>query len=275
MLNVISDISDLNKISQYLSADGYVIVKDVYTFDECERIKSIIKNEKQRAQLLDHSDKFVLPNAAHVLPELSDVITSRKLLNVMQSVFENEKFCFTSHSDIHVNTVAAWHKDDGKGRYFEGKTDYFSSNSCKVYKIGLYLQDCFNSGGLTVKAGSHRSAYSKLGLDFDSDDPEIYLPSTVGDIVIFDVRITHKGDSDLSTNLLQRLLRRLGLMHDKELDYERFAMFFTFGLENEYTRIFSYKNMERQIKELKDDSSKTLPEALKQKLNAVQVGTYF
>lgn len=275
MLNVVSDASDLNKISQYLSTDGYVIVKEVYTFDECERVKSIIKNEKRRAQLLDHSDKFILPNAAHLLPELSDVITSQKLLNVMQSVFDNQKFCFTSHSDIHINTVAAWHKDDGKGKYFEGKTDYFSSNSCKVYKIGMYLQDCVNSGGLTVKAGSHRTGYSKLGLDYNSDDPEIYLPSTVGDIVIFDVRITHKGDSDLSTNLVQRFLKKLGLLHDKVLDYQRFAMFFTFGLENEYTRIFSDKNMERQIHELKDDSSKTLPKALKHKLDAFQVGTYF
>lgn len=275
MVNIIKNAEEFEKIPDLLDRDGYVVISDVYSVQECVRIKKIIEREKSKSGASASGQNFSLPNALHLIPELGDVVTSPKLIGVMNKVFDGKKYCFTSHSDIHVNTVAAWHKDDGKGSYFEGLPDYFSDTSCRVYKVGLYLQDTLKHGGLTVKSGSHKSGYSKLGMDFNSDDPEVYLPASLGDIVIFDVRITHKGDSELTTKISHRLLRKLGIIKDKNLNYERYAMFFSFGLDNEYTRVFSHKNMERQIKQLRSNTSKVIPEKLKNDLSEHEIGVFY
>jgi hypothetical protein len=275
MANIVSGSDQYHLIPEYLKADGYVLVRDIFSTEECQMLTKAIDGERSGKNEGQHGEKYVLPNAVHLLPELERYVSSKMLIEVMNHAFESKPYCFTSHSDVHVNTVSAWHKDDGKGKYFEGCDDYTKSSECQVYKVALYLQDCSSSGGLSVKAGSHASGYSLFGLDYDSDDPEVYIPSSPGDVILFDVRITHKGDSNATTGLSQRILRKLGLIKDKTLDYQRFAMFFSFGLENKYTYAFAKKNMERQIRELGSSQSSSIPVTLSTKLKSQNVGTRF
>ena len=275
MVNVVSSPKEYHLIPEYLKADGYVVVKSIYSSGECQKLTNTIEAERLSHAGSHPGDQYVLGNAVHLLPALEDYVSSEKLIEVLNHAFSSKPYCFTSHSDIHVNSVSGWHKDDGKGKYFEGCDDYTKSNECQVFKVALYLQNCSTSGGLSVKAGSHASGYSKFGMDYNSDDPEVYLPSSPGDIVLFVVRITHKGDSNSTTALSDRILRKLRLLKDKTLDYKRFAMFFSFGLENKYTYVFSEKNMERQIRELGSDQSSSIPMTLSKKLNSQNVGTRF
>ncbi|MDC1434738.1 phytanoyl-CoA dioxygenase family protein [Amylibacter sp.] len=275
MANIISNANEYHLIPEYLKVDGYVIVKDIYSEDEYQKLINTIEEEGSSQAGSHPGDQYTLANAVHLLPALEDYVSSEKLIKVLNHAFSGKPYCFTSHSDVHVNSVSGWHKDDGKGKYFEGYDDYCNSSECQVFKVALYLQNCSTSGGLSVKAGSHMSGYSKFGLDYNSDDPEVYLPSSPGDIILFDVRITHKGDSNSTTTLSNRILRKLGLLRDKTLDYQRLAMFFSFGLENKYTYVFSEKNMERQIKELGTDESLSVPLSLSAKLKSQNVGIRF
>ena len=275
MVNIVSNADEYHLIPEYLKADGYAVIKGIYSAGECQKLTNTIKAERSSKPGSHSGDQYVLANAVHLLPALEDYVSSEKLINVLNHAFSSNPYCFTSHSDIHVNSVSGWHKDDGKGKYFEGCDGYTNSNECQVFKVALYLQNCSTSGGLSVKAGSHSSGYSQFGMDYNSDDPEVYLPSSPGDIVLFDVRITHKGDSNSTTALSDRILRKLRLLKDKTLDYQRFAMFFTFGLENKFTYVFSEKNMERQIKELGTDESISIPPSLSEKLKSQNVGTRF
>ncbi|MDA8907430.1 phytanoyl-CoA dioxygenase family protein [Planktomarina sp.] len=273
MVNIVSSADEYHRIPEYLKKDGYAVIRGIYSLDECRTLRETIDAERLSPSGSHPGDQFVLANAVHLLPALEDYVSSRNLIKVLNHAFSNNPYCFTSHSDIHVNSVSGWHKDDGKGKYFESCDDYTSSSDCQVFKVAFYLQDCSTSGGLSVKAASHASGYSKFGLDYNSDHPEVYLPSLPGDIVIFDVRITHKGDSNSTTALSDRILRKLGLVKDKKLDYQRFAMFFSFGLENKYTYVFSEKNMERQIKDLGNTDSSSIPPSLSKKLKSQNVGT--
>jgi len=275
-MNKVNLDSDPRKIRELLQRDGYILVKNILDKATLERLISAFDLPQTKQDSGDFLKRKSIPNAVHLIPLLSDIVCEPNIVKLMNMVFDNQSYCFTSHSDIHMNNVTGWHKDDGRGLYFEGLDDYSKSDFCQVYKIGIYLQDASHSGGLTIKPGSHKTGYSKLfGLNVNSSHSELYLPSMLGDIVIFDVRITHKGDSLDKTNLLWRLLRKLGIVKEKKLDYERLSFFFTYGLQNKYTKIFAQKNMERQLRQLGSSSSKIMPAELNKKLKEAGICSYF
>lgn len=54
-----------------------------------------------------------------------------------------------------------------------------------VYRVGIYMQDCTKEGGLSVKPRSHKQNSSKCKTE--------YLPTEIGDVIIFDSRTFHTG----------------------------------------------------------------------------------
>ena len=55
-----------------------------------------------------------------------------------------------------------------------------------VYRVGTYLQDHSNNeSGLHVLKGSHRKPHSECA--------SVYIPSEIGDVVIWDCRVFHKA----------------------------------------------------------------------------------
>ena len=113
-----------------------------------------------------------------------------------------DKIMFTSHADMQRNRLTGWHKDDGTKENNPAEKGYFSefaydSDECKVYKAGVYLEDHDrDEAGLWVREGSHRMQSYK--------DGEVrYTGARAGSIVIFDVRVTHAGES--SNRVLTRL----------------------------------------------------------------------
>jgi len=226
------------------------------------------------------------PNAACVMPNLAWIFHHPKILSVMRELLGTEEIMFTSHCDVHSRTLSGWHKDDGmtvmEGGYF-GKPTYHLDD-CRVYKVAIYLQDHHhNLGGLRVRRHSHRLAPLEQG-------EEIYLKTKAGDIIVFDVRLTHTGQTDVipvpwlnkPLNLCLKASHRI--FHTRVLDvalkqiYDRIAgdrmsIFFTFGFPNDYTIKFARNNMRRQLTQ--DPTSPIyLPNALRQRLleNKVLLG---
>jgi len=252
-----------NKVSiqDSLKSDGYVVLENIYNDEDLSDIKKIFESHFKKNSV-KHNGALVLPNASHIFPEAFFKLVCNKNLNNMLSKIFDSNYSFTSHSDMHKNLMSNWHKDDGRGEYFDGLPDYFSNGMCKVYKIGIYLFNSVKSGGLTVRSGSHKVNDLTTG-------QEIYISLNPRDIVLFDVRITHKGD--FSYSLTNRIKRKLGF----EINHNRLSCFFTFGLSNNYTRVFSEKNMNEQMKVLKNDSIRTMPSLLKSGFNSLNVSTFF
>ncbi|MDD1427161.1 phytanoyl-CoA dioxygenase family protein [Dolichospermum sp. ST_sed9] len=268
-----------NNLKTNLSKDGFILIRGVLTEDEVTNLRKTLE-----AYFLHRGVQIFgglsQPNAAVLIPELDWVFSHPKIIDALKNLVENEKLMFTSHCDIHSGIVAGWHKDDGTSSgksnlgYFDCLT--YDVEDCQVYKVAIYLQDHTNNlAGLKVKPGSHKIASTEVG-------EEVYLKTRVGDVIIFDVRLTHSGQSDiLPIPWLRKPLTLIRKLFGSSLDqpiksaYELFfgtkmSIFFTFGYSNNWTVAFAKNNMKRQLKQ-NQSSQIFLPSTTKEKLLAEDV----
>jgi len=255
--------------------NGYVTVPDVLSRDEVERLRSTCR-EHLRSNGNFFGLGMVQPNAAVQLNALEWIFHHDGILDAVRAVAGREDIVFTGHCDAHLNLTGDWHKDTGGGRYMRG--DYFEDDACQIYKVGIYLQDHRQDGGLTVRTGSHRSESVK-------DGPVEYCGGEAGSVTIFDVRLTHRGERpDAVERGLSKVWNRLPFIHHRKKALyhlresinhargreDRVAVFFTFGAPNAHTEHFARENMRRQVEQT-GSSQTTLPPSLVEKLEAKDV----
>ena len=230
-----------------LKEKGYVILSDIYTLEDIKSLRSILSNHFKEHGISIQEGK-AQPNALLHVPELKTYIFNDKIIKSLRELLGDEQLMFTFHSDIHKSLKSGWHKDDGTSRgtgYFGEYT--YDFEDCQVIKLGVYLQNHYNNrGGLVVRPGSHR----KKELTFGKDE---YVPTRVGDVVAFDVRLNHTGQIEPTPHpFLNKMIRKLHINPKKakwlsdKLFGERYALFFTYGRNNHFTTAFSKGNMERQ-----------------------------
>ena len=248
-------------ITRQISNNGFVLIKNVLSNYEIQQLRKLVQNYFKNQGILGNSG-LTQPNAAVEVPKIGWVFYHPKILQLMRQLLGQNEIMFTSHCDVHYRTLSGWHKDDGmtvmEGGYF-GESTYDKANCC-VYKVAIYLQNHYNNrGGLTVRKGSHKFPERDRG-------EEVYLRTKSGDIIIFDVRLTHTGQQNISpfpflekpNKLLQKALYKTLKIPDKQskqylknvydnLLSERLSIFFTYGLPNEYTKSFAINNMKRQL----------------------------
>jgi len=245
---------------QALDEDGIFVVRNVLCQNEIAQLRSILLRH-----LPQHGLRFSLgktqPNAAEMVPDLSFVFSHPEILRVVKQVLGENEVVFTGHCDIHMNMLSGWHKDSGEtvpGGYFTGP--YMTSRECRVYKVAIYLQDTGRRDGFTARLGSHRETDLAVG-------EEVRVQSRIGDIVVFDVRITHTGQLP---DPIEKGLKGLSLaLNRKQRDREdkvwitgakaaywklirrrdRLSVFFTYGAPNEFTYDFARANMSRQARQ--------------------------
>jgi hypothetical protein len=235
---------------------GCAVVSSVFSAQEIETMRSTV-----REHLTTSGSRFSLgktqPNAAIVVPDLGWIFAHPRVVSLFQALIGSPSPVFTGHCDIHMNMLSGWHRDSGEafGSYFTG--DYFSDDECRVYKMAIYLQDTEEGDSLKVVPHAHRVP------QFDSSKGHPLFTS-VGDVVIFDVRLPHTGqlpdmvekgikainiamkgrdrtveDSPIATRLKQAYCRLVG----RE---DRLSIFFTYGADNRRTEEFARANMDRQ-----------------------------
>jgi hypothetical protein len=239
-----------------LAERGYAVVRSVFTKVEIERLRTIVRGHLQRS-----GSRFSLgktqPNAAIAVPDLGFVFSHSRVVRLFKSLIVNGPTVFTGHCDIHMNMLSGWHRDSGEayGGYFSG--DYMADETCRVFKMAIYLQDTTPRDGLSVVPGSHRQR------TYDINEA-VPLCTSQGDAVIFDVRLAHVGqlpdwlekgikalnillkgrnrtveDSSIATKLKSVYWRLVGRR-------DRLSVFFTYGEDNERTHEFAKANMVRQ-----------------------------
>ena len=254
--------SDDHLLRSYLEENGFIVIKNILDKSKINSLDNAFNNEFLKYAINHTGNSKVLPGASYLIEEIRNIIVDKKLNVIFKKLFNNKFYYFTSHCDMHLGLSSGWHKDDGGGSYFENLDNYFTDKDCKVFKVGFYLRDATNFGGLTVKKGSHK---------FNNKDQgeNIYISSNLGDIFIFDVRLTHKGDE--TNSILQKIKKKIGF---NPLNYDRKSVFFTYGADNEYTKIFSHKNIFRQKSQLKNYDISYKNKNFQNELNSLGVGLY-
>lgn len=240
-----------------LDRDGIFVVRNALSPAEVAELRSILLRT-----LPKDGQRFMLGrgqfNASVKVPELAFIFSHQRILKTIKQVLGEGNVVFTGHCDIHMNMLSGWHKDSGEGvpgGYFTGP--YMTSDDCRVYKVAIYLQDATPGDSFTARLGSHRETDLCVG-------PQVDVLSRAGDIVVFDVRITHVGQLP---NLFEkglvgvsRVLNR-GSRERQDPKFvsrvkqaywkltgrrDRLAIFFTYGADNSFTSDFAEANMNRQ-----------------------------
>jgi hypothetical protein len=266
-----------------LKEDGYAVIRGLLSVTEIDRLRAIVRDHLVRCGVRFGLGKSQ-PNAAVAVPQLGFVFANTNIVRLFKTILGEDQVVFTGHCDIHMNMLSGWHKDSGEafGGYFYG--DYFAASECHVYKIAVYLQDSNVRAGFAIRPGSHRSPAIMCG-------DELPIETRVGDVVVFDVRVSHAGQlPDLvekglkalnslftrgdRTKADNRLVGALKAFYWKLVRRrERLSVFFTFGCPNEYTYDFARANMSRQTRQAGSADTK-LPDELTAQLQALGVTAY-
>ena len=262
-----------------LATDGYVVVRQVLNPREVARLRSEVHAVlDQKGKPLDGGS--VLPNAAAQAPTLSWVFAHERVVEAVRANTDLQRLVFTAEADVHRNfLLGQWHKDSGEGNlprgYFD--CDAMSSDDCRVYKVALYLQDHVDGSGLTVRPGTTHQP------DLAAGD-EAAVAVHAGDMVLFDVRITHRGavptKVDAAVSKIQEKLKWRSLQSVSPLlrrwkykmanKPDRLAIYFAFGAPNEKSETFACRNMQRQLAQLHLTECR-LPSELLDRLSSLNV----
>ena len=132
---------------------------------------------------------YSILNPYKTVPKAKWLASDSRIIAMLKQIL-GDKICDHNDSGATVGLVSkTWHKDnrhDKKDEVKEYKLDW--NPDFKVVRIGLYLTDNKkHSGALAVKAGSHKVQNLK-------DGKIVVVENNPGDLVIFDVRITHCGN---------------------------------------------------------------------------------
>jgi hypothetical protein len=265
--------SSIRSLDSQLAEDGYAIVTGQLSGIDIMRL---------RASLLAHFEKYYRieglgkhqPDPIHVAAELAWIVNHPAILATMKRAFASDDFIFTGNGDAHMNMLSWWHKDTSEGAGGCFAPGYFTRQTCRVFRIGIYLQDQ-KRHGLTVRRRSHHSASISHG------EVET-LQTNAGDIVIFDIRLTHAGQfADCFEQLLLRtshLLRQERMFMKFRWAYNKFlqrpdklSLFLTFGANGPDTEDFiSFNKRQRKVmtgqlvgSEIQSFTGKSQPTALR------------
>lgn len=226
--------------------DGYLVVKNVFTADEIKKIREeaykqyeIDKQKKLDFQILNMPTKAKYNKGDLLSKELlRHVVLDDRILKIARTILGSDNLIYFGDSSYQIGTgLRGFHRDNIDRKDLSGP-DW--QGEYTLIRLGIYLQDHKNySGGLKVKAGSHKNADGKV----------VFVDTEVGDVAIWSLKTQHSGNAvrlkffsnySINTsgkeNLVPEFLK-------KDQQHERISLFMTFALKsshldryiNEYT----------------------------------------
>jgi hypothetical protein len=246
---------------------GYAVVPNVLRVDEVLELRDIIQlHLKGNKGGVASSFGKVEPLGVLAIPGLRKLIADRRIMDRVRDLLSTPDPEFLLHCDAHYGDRSTWHKDTGEGIVPNGYFGHpvYDYEECLVVKLAIYCEDHIDDDhGLHVKPGSHHSSDLETG-------SEVAVNTRVGDLVAFDVRITHMGDRE---NFRHRAMNGVRLRLPPALrgpvggffsatdaalsrETERTSLFFSFaakGVQSELTKRFARSNWERACRQVRRD----------------------
>jgi hypothetical protein len=209
-----------------INTNGYIIIKQLFSKHLLTQCKREILEYTQNNKQIQNADGITIPDFINQ-PELSltaslkDLPALHKILE--EEVFKGEDYRFCSHNDIGINRIVGWHKDKLNGPYAKYEAIPIWSTTPngekhEIYKVLVFLN---NQEEFYLVPGSH----TKSVIDVKGGIP---IETELGDVLIFDQRITHRG-ADKHYNEGDRILVSFG-----------------FGRNNPFTDNFEKGTIQRQ-----------------------------
>lgn len=180
-------------MNQEFLTKGYTIIPQLFTSEEISFIRNVALDFFKKGGGFSNAGGIAKPDfiKEKSLKPIYELIESKHIEKIIENLI-GEPVKFIGHNDLHLNRSVNWHKDRLNNvirDMFEVHSpwDVVGGETMKIYKINLYLQDhTDNNDALVLKEGNHLSSGMEVG-------KEITLHPSIGDIIIFDQRISHKA----------------------------------------------------------------------------------
>lgn len=206
--------------------EGYIILKKVFTKEEINTYKNEVLDYIKTHKVIKNAGGITIPDfiknkELQLTAKMKDNI---KIHTFLSEIFNND-YRFCGHNDIGINRIVGWHKDKLNGEYSKYERqdiwNEYNGEKHEIVKVLIYLQDhSINNDGLKLVPGSHLEK-KIITKDYIQLKPEI------GDVIIFDQRITHRG-------------------MEKQVKQPRILVAFGFGKNNIFTDNFEKGTICRQ-----------------------------
>ena len=207
--------------------DGYILLKNIFTNEQIQQYKKCVLDYCKTHSTIKNAGGITIPDFMRHkdLEMVGDMKENAKIQKTLQELLGNN-YRFCGHNDIGVNRVVGWHKDKLNGIYAKCEKHNIWSpgpngDKFNIVKVLVYLQDHSNNNdGLKLVPCSHKTS---------SMDTKgwIQMRPTVGDVLIFDQRITHRG-------------------MDRQVKEPRILVAFGYGVNNVFTDEFERGTIQRQ-----------------------------
>ncbi len=224
--------------------DGYQLVSRVFTPEEAEKMRKLVYEQYE----IDGKKglTFTLPNLATKAKyakgdllskeKLHPILLDDRILEIASTVLGSKELIYFGDSTYQIGTgLRGFHRDNIDRTDLNGpdwKGEY------TLIRLGIYLQDHKNySGGLKVKAGSHKNPTGK----------SVFIDSEVGDVAVWNLKTQHSGNAvrlKLFPNFSIDSAGKEGIIPaflKKDQQHERLSLFMTFALKSSH--------LDRYIKE--------------------------
>ena len=209
--------------------DGYIILKNVFTEQQLLDCQTEINNYIKTNKTIKNCGGVTIPDFIRRkgLSKTAELKENTKIHEALIDYFQGNDYRFCGHNDIGINRIADWHKDKLNGEYAKYETiniwDTYESEKHEILKVLIYLENHKgNNDGLKLIPKSHLNR--KIEVD---QNKVIQLKPELGDVIIFDQRITHRG-------------------MEKQVKYPRILVAFGFGKNNIFTDNFEKGTVARQ-----------------------------
>ena len=214
-------------LKEQITDQGFIILNNVFTKEEIEDYRKQILNFKNKNKLRNSDKGFTIPDFIRHkdLSGVGNMRNNEKIQAALLDIFGSDNYRFCSHNDIGINRICPWHKDKLNGSIAKYETvDIWKKHNGEqheIVKVLIYLEDHSNDNdGLKVVPKSHLT--SKI-----NSQGYIQLKPKIGDVIIFDQRITHRG-------------------MEKQVPNARILVSFGFGKNNIFTDNFEKGTIFRQ-----------------------------
>ena len=213
---------------QFFRENGYLIVRDLFP------IQDLLAARKQLELLFStdtylhapHNSPNIINDLYHFAPEVLPLIFTDAYIAVICDLLEGSA-AWIPECAVHRERFFGWHKDSSGVE--RAGMDSHKTYAYPMLTAAVYFQDNgLGGGGLSVVAGSHRSPdktlyyYSKSHLRrirnkllkwlgksefhrLERDPRKEDLPSRLGDLVVFDIRLSHKATFPQQKSSIEKL----------------------------------------------------------------------
>lgn len=217
--------------------DGYLLVEKVFTASEIEQFRKLAYEQYE----IDKSKKldFQLPNLPTKAKynkgdllskeKLHPILLDDRILQIAKKVLGSDDLIYFGDSSYQIGTgLRGFHRDNIDRTDLNGpdwKGEY------TLIRLGIYLQNHKDySGGLKLKAGSHKNA----------DGKAIFVGNEVGDVAVWSLKTLHSGNAvrlKFFPNFSINKAGREGMVPaflKKDQEHERISLFMTFALKSSH-----------------------------------------